>query len=165
MINYVAQLLSIVGCILLTVSCKQNTQKKVMIFQCCECVITILSTILLGGITGAIVTFTALLRNIIAAFDKSTKTSTGILVSISIIMSIITAKSFIDILPAIAGVEYTLALYKNNVKTTKMAFAMSAFLWILYDITIGAWVYITFNIVNIVICLYEVHKLNGSSTD
>lgn len=162
---YIAQLLSAVGCILLSISCKQKTQRKVMIIQCSECTVTIIATLLLGGYTGALVTLIALIRNIISAAGKSSKTSTIILITTSVILSIINANTLLDILPAIASIEYTLALYKNNVRVTKVAFAINAFLWAIYDITIGAWVYIIFNIINIAICLYEVHNLRGSSTE
>lgn len=136
-----------------------------MLMQCSECTVAIIATLLLGGYTGAIVTLIALIRNIISAVGKTSKTSTIILIATSVVLSIVNANTLLDILPAIASIEYTLALYKNNVKITKIAFAINAFLWTIYDITIGAWVYVIFNIINIAICLYEVQNLRGLSTE
>lgn len=162
---YIAQLLSIVGCILLTISCKQKTQKRVMILQCCECILSIIAVLLLGGYTGAIVTGVALIRNLLSATGKNTKLTTIMLVAASIILSLVNSKSILDMIPAIAGVTYTLALYKNNIKITKIAFAINSSLWLIYDLTIGAWVYVAFNALNTAICLYEIHKMKGLNTE
>lgn len=160
---YLAQVLSLIACLMLSISCKQKTQKRVMIIQSCETTISIIAVLLLGGYTGVIVLTVALIRNILVIIDKTSKTSTAILVIISILLSIINAKTILDILPAIASAEYTIALYKKDVKITKIAFAINAALWGIYKATIGAWVYVAFNIVNVAICIYEISKLKSLS--
>lgn len=160
---YLAQVLSIIACIVLSLSCKQKTQKRVMILQSCETTISIIAVLLFGGYTGVIVLVVALIRNILVILGKASKISTAILVIISISLSIINARTLIDILPAIASAEYTIALYKKDIKTTKIAFAINATLWGIYKATLGAWIYVAFNVTNVIICIYEIAKLKSLS--
>lgn len=160
----IANILSLISCILLAISCKKKTQEDVMKYQCIECLFSAASALLLGGITGAIVTLVALVRNLVSLAGKSNIKLSLILASISLALSVFKANSLIDMLPALASAEYTLAISKDNVKITKIAFMINNLMWLIYSVTIYNWVKVIFSTVIITVCIIELKKIKCTST-
>lgn len=159
--NFIALLcsLSMVYCGLI------KEKKKIIYIQTIEKLFSILSNLILGGITGAIMNAVGYIRNFLCYKNKLKQKEKIILIIISIVLSLsLNNIGFIGFLPLIATVLYTLLMDTPDIVAFKKLVISTTFLWVIYELYIKSYSSAIFHITNIVsnyISIYELHIYQG----
>lgn len=131
--NFIALIASILMIYVGTIKDKS----KIIFTQTIQIMITIISNIILGGITGAIINIICCIRNIFCYKEKLSKTVQTILIILSIIFSLIfNDLGLIGLLPLISTVIYTIFMNIQDVVKFKVLIMVTTFMWFIYDLTI-----------------------------
>lgn len=140
-------------------------KKETIIFvQAIQIALLVVSNVVLGGITGAIINAVSFFRNIIVYKNKLTKNKKIILISISSILTLLfNNHGLIGILPLICTIVYTSFIDTKNVIKLKWVNAFTLFLWLIYDLYIRSYTSSIFDFISIlstIVGIYQVNKIN-----
>ena len=147
--NYIisANIIALTAAILMVYSGIIKKKSKILFIQTIQCGLSIISNILLGGISGAIINGVSCIRNIL--FYKN-KLNTFIKIIISIITIIITIKfnnlKFIGLLPLISTLSYLWLMNTKNIIRFKLLIMFTMILWAIYDFSIKSYTSTIFDI-------------------
>lgn len=147
--NYIisANIIALIAAILMVYSGIIKKKSKILFIQTIQCGLSIISNILLGGISGAIINGVSCIRNIL--FYKN-KLNTFIKIIISIITIIITIKfnnlKFIGLLPLISTLSYLWLMNTKNIISFKLLIMFTMLLWAIYDFSIKSYTSTIFDI-------------------
>ena len=140
-------------------------KKETIIFvQAIQIALLVVSNIVLGGITGAIINAVSFFRNILVYKNKLTKNKKIILILISTILTIVfNNHGLIGMLPLICTIVYTSLIDTKDVIKLKEANAFTLFLWLIYDLYIRSFTSSAFDFISIIsniIGIYQINKMN-----
>ena len=174
LITYVSsQMVFIFAYIFVGLTYHVKNRKVVLRFNLLAQIAFIITYILLKAWSGVAVSVIALIRNIILIFNenKNNKTKNDDIITliiiyvISIILAIITYEGLYSLLPVLATMIYTYAVYQKNVKTYKVLGIPIQVLWIIYAISLMSIVSIfveTAMLINCFVGLIRENKTNSS---
>lgn len=129
-------------------------KKKILYFQSIQISLLIISNIVLGGITGAIINTLSLIRNIICYKDKLGKTAKIILTILAVVLSLFFNNlNFIGLFPLVSTVTYIWLMNIKDIKKFKLLLAFTVFLWFIYDITIKSYTSAIFDLMTVIVSL------------
>ena len=130
-----AQILGIIGFILAVVGSNELTTKKVFKYNILCNIFYTIQYALLGGYSGAICCFIAIIRDII--FSRFKKKIPLYLLLIYIVIVILINYSFIhnvfDIIPVLNIIAFAIALWSKDILNIKIIGAFTCFLGVIYD--------------------------------
>jgi len=147
--NYIisANIIALIAAILMVYSGIIKKKSKILFIQTIQCGLSIISNILLGGISGAIINGVSCIRNIL--FYKN-KLNTFIKIIISIITIIITIKfnnlKIIGLLPLISTLSYLWLMNTKNIIRFKLLIMFTMILWVIYNFSIKSYTSTIFDI-------------------
>ena len=128
---------------------------------------SVISNIILGGITGAIINALSLIRNTLCYKDKLGLKEK---VVITILATILTLKfnnlGYIGLLPLISTVTYIWLMNIKNVKRFKLLIIFTMLMWFIYDIVIKSYTSAIFDFMNIVaniVTLFQIKSVKKIS--
>ena len=132
------------GCSLLatitdTVSSTRKTAKGVLIAQTFSQLFYGIGAVILGGYSAAVQNFVSIVRNFAAMGGKSPKWLEWLLVALGVGLGIVFNNlGLIGWLPIVAGLEYSLAVFrfKNDERKLKWAFAICVGLYTIFNFAI-----------------------------
>ena len=139
-------------------------KKETIIFvQAIQIALLVISNIILGGITGAIINGVSFFRNIFVYKNKLTKNKKIILIIVSAILTIaFNNHGLIGILPLMCTIVYTSLIDTKDVIKLKKANAFTLFLWLIYDLYICSYTSSAFDFISIIsniICIFQIKKI------
>ena len=140
-INFIiAQIIGISALIVLMISFQRNVKEKLLKYQMISSFLYAIQYIFLGAYTGALMNFTCMIRNYIynKYQNKVPLYWLIIVVLIMIFLSMLTYSSLISLLPMIAVVLYSCALWYGNLKLVRITEVISCILFIIYNIKVLA---------------------------
>lgn len=127
-------------------------KKKIIFIQTIQLIMFVLSNIILGGFTGAIINTISCIRNIICYKDKLNKKVKIILILLSTLMSFtFNNLGFIGFFPLISTISFTLFMNTKNVIKLKYLIIFTAFLWLVYDLCINSYTSAFFDFLSIIV--------------
>lgn len=139
-------------------------KETIIIVQAIQIALLVISNIVLGGITGAIINGVSFFRNIIVYKNKLTSNKKIILIGISSILTLLfNNHGLIGLLPLICTVVYTSLIDTKDVIKLKWVNGFTLFLWLIYDLYIRSYTSSIFDFISIlsnIIGIYQVNKLN-----
>lgn len=142
-------------------------KKKILHFQTVQIGMLVISNIILGGITGAIINALSLIRNTLCYKDKLGLKEK---VVITILATILTLKfnnlGYIGLLPLISTVTYIWLMNIKNVKRFKLLIIFTMLMWFIYDIVIKSYTSAIFDFINIVaniVTLFQIKSVKKIS--
>ena len=144
-LNFVlAQILAIVACTLNMISMQCKKRKGILFYLIIGNVVGAVGLILLKAYAGALIQFVFGLQTLINYVleiknKKNTPTMVGFYIILSIIVSMITFKSWIDIIPLASAVLHTITIIQEKEKKIRIINLSSLVLWIPYYIVFNAW--------------------------
>ena len=110
----------------------------------------VLSNIVLGGITGAIINALSCIRNILCYKNKLDLKAKIILILLSTILSLIFNNlGLIGLLPVISTVVYILLMNTKDVVKFKWLSIFTMLMWLVYDLFIKSYTSAIFDFMNI----------------
>ena len=122
-----------------TLSSSRKTAKGVLLVQCLSQVFYLASTLALKGYSAAVQNAVSIFRNLAAISKKENKLVEWILVILGVVLGLVfNNRGFIGLLPVVANLEYTLAVFrfKDNERALKIAFAICIALFMIFNVAL-----------------------------
>lgn len=139
-----AQVFAVIACILNVISMQCKKRKKILFYLVIGNIIGAIGLIFLEAYAGALIQFVFGLETYVNyRLEIKGKKNTPMLVSfyilLSVIVSIITFRNWIDIIPLISAVLHTITIIQEKEKRIRCINLSSLVLWIPYYIVFSAW--------------------------
>ena len=140
----IGNIIALIASILMVYSGMLKQKKKILYFQTVQIGMSVISNIILGGITGAIINALSMIRNILCYKNKL-----GLKEKI-----IITFKfnnlGYIGLLPLISTVSYIWLMNIKDVRKFKLLIIFTMLMWLIYDVVIKSYTSAIFDFMNII---------------
>ncbi|MBR2704863.1 MAG: YgjV family protein [Clostridia bacterium] len=142
----IGNVIALVASIIMVYTGYIKIKEKIILWQTVQIGLSVVSNIVLGGITGAIINALSCVRNILCYKDKLGKKEKAVLIALSIGLSIAFNNiGWIGILPVVSTVLYILFMDIKNVRLFKYLTITTMILWMSYDFYIKCYVAGTFD--------------------
>ncbi len=157
----VANILAFIASLFMVYSGILKDKKRIIKVQAIEIFIFIVSDILVAGYSGAVINLINLIRNILVYYDKFDKKCIVLILVLSTI-SVLAFNNlgFIGLLPLFATYIYAIFMNTKDIKCFKIVMIISMLLWATYDMTIGLYTSLAFDILTIISCLVTLLMLD-----
>lgn len=153
------------GSFLLVYSGTRKQKSKIVIIQTIQILLFVISNLLLGGFTGAIINVICIIRNLLY-YKNLLKTNVKvILIILSILFTIpFNNLGFIGLLPLISNVVYILFMHLKNVVNFKLLISFTTFLWLIYDFSIKSYTSSVFDLLSIIASFIAIYQIKHSTS-
>lgn len=156
----IANIIALIASLLMVYTGVMKRKDKLVLIQTIQIGMSVLSNILLGGITGAIINTIGFVRNILCYKDKLGKLSKTLIIIASVTLSLkFNNLGFIGILPIISAISYTLFMDTKNIINFKYLTIFIMLLWGIYDFYIKAYSAAIFDFMTIFTNIFSILKL------
>ena len=135
-------------------SSSRKTVKGMLLVQCLSQLFYVLCSAVLKGYSAVVQSVVSILRNLLAISKVQSKAVEWILVILGVVLGLaFNNLGLFGLLPVIANLEYTLAIFhvKDNERMMKVAFLINAFLYAIFNIVIYNFVGIVTNMIVVVV--------------
>jgi len=155
-------IVALIASLLMVYAGSVKERKKIIYIQTLQISAFTLSTLILGGYTGAIVNLISIGRNVLCYKDKLTYNMKIILILLSIIFSLLFNNlGLLGLLPLISTVIYTLFMDVKSAIKLKLLIVFTLIFWLIYDILIRSYtsaVFDFFTIISHTVTVYQLSK-------
>lgn len=136
---YLAQLIGLIGLIILLLSFQRNSRKDLLKYQIMSSSFFSVQYLILGAMSGFVMNITMCIRNLIfSKYENVPKKYITIVVIIMTLLSLLSYDGPMSLLPCIGSIMYTISLAKSNLKITRIINVLTCTLYIIYDIKVLA---------------------------
>lgn len=140
----VAQFFGILVIVANVLSMQMKSKKQIIFMFILANLFSAINFILLQSYSGAIICSFAIIQTLINKIFEKKKVQVpriviGIYVVISIILGAITFNSFIDVIPVICSILYTMSIIQDKEKNIRRISLVNIILWIIYDVVCQAY--------------------------
>lgn len=157
-------IVALIASILMVYSGLLKQKRKIIYFQTVQIGLSVLSNIILGGITGAIINALSLVRNILCYKDKLGIKEKIIITVLAVTLSLLFNNlAFIGILPLISTVVYIWLMNIKDVTKFKILVIFTMVLWCIYDLYIKSYSSAAFDFFNIVANVVAIFRIKSHS--
>ncbi|MGN1398828.1 MAG: YgjV family protein [Erysipelotrichaceae bacterium] len=139
----IANIITVVAQVFLLYASRRKTKKDTVLFQMIFLVLINITNILLNSVTAVIVNSMAILRNLLAYYDKSNNIITVIMVVLSTTLGLLfNNNGFFGIFPVIANIAETVTILnpKSTIAQIKISGVISNSCWVIMTIAIKNYV-------------------------
>lgn len=158
----IGNVVALIASIIMVYSGYIKQKKKILYAQTIQVGLSVLSNIILGGITGAIINAISCVRNILCYKEKLNNIAKFILIILAIVLSIcFNNLGIIGFLPLISTIAYILLMNTKNVIRFKFLIIFTMILWFFYDLYIKSYTSACFDfmcIVTNIISIMQIRK-------
>ena len=151
--NYllIGNIIALIASLLMVYTGLIKKKKKIIYIQTIQIILLVISNIVLGGITGAIINAISCIRNILSYKDKlDTKAKILIILFASVLSITFNNLGFIGLLPLISIVAYTCLMNTKNITNFKLLIIFTLIMWLIYDIYIKSYTSAIFDFATII---------------
>lgn len=160
----IANIIALIASLLMVYTGIIKRKERIVIVQTIQIGLSVLSNIILGGITGAIINAISCVRNILCYKDKLGKLAKTLIIVSSIVLSLMFNNlGFIGILPIISAVVYTLFMDTKDIIKFKYLTIFIMFLWGTYDLYVKSYSSAVFDFMTIFANIFSIIKIKTSS--
>ena len=153
-------IVALVASIIMVYSGTLKGKKKILYVQSVQIGLSVISNILLKGISGAIINALSFIRNILCYKEKLGIKEKIIITVLALILTLLFNNlGFIGILPLISTILYLWFMTVNDVVKFKILIIITMLLWCVYDFTIKSYTSSVFDILTVITNLYAIIKL------
>lgn len=135
-------------------------KKKILYVQTIQIGLSVLSNIILGGITGAIINAVSCIRNILCYKEKLRNITKIVLIIIAITLSLsFNNLGLIGLLPLISTIIYISLMNTQDIIKFKCLIILTMILWFVYDLYIKSYIFAGFDFMSIVVNIISIIQL------
>lgn len=161
----IAQVIGVIALIFTMVSVHQQNKQKMLAIQVFSNFAYLAQYMCLYAWAGAAMTTIAVLRCVVFYYyeEKNKKKSLAVLLIISLLIiasGILTYEGLISILPIFVALLYTYAMWQSNMKFFRIVSVISPICWLLYDISILAFVATVASVIELVSAVFAVLRFD-----
>ena len=157
----IGNICSLVAMTLDSYSSTKKTKKDILFIQNLTLFVYGTGSIFLKGYSASVQNFVGIVRNIVAINENSPKWSHYFLIALGVILGLIFNNlGFIGLLPIIANLEYSIAIFviKDNEKLLKICFMLNVLLFTIFSFFIYNFVGVITNSIVVISCLINILK-------
>lgn len=164
MINIIiGNIVAFIASILMVYSGMLKQKRKILYFQTVQIGMSVISNIILGGITGAIINTLSMIRNILCYWDKLGVKEKIVITILAVILSFkFNNLGYIGLLPLISTVVYIWLMNIKNVKKFKLLIVFTMLMWFIYDIAIKSYASAIFDFMNIIANIITIFQIKSN---
>lgn len=157
----IGNIIALIASIIMVYSGYLKEKKKILYIQTIQIGLSVLSNIVLGGITGAIINAISCVRNILCYKEKLNNTSKIILIALATILSLcFNNLGTIGLLPLISTITYIMLMNMKNVIKFKYLIIFTMILWFFYDLYIKSYTSACFDVMCIITNVGSIIQMN-----
>lgn len=147
----IGNIIALIASILMVYSGMLKKKKKILYFQTVQIGMSVISNIILGGITGAIINALSMIRNILCYKNKLGLKEKIIITILAIILTFkFNNLGYIGLLPLISTVSYIWLMNIKDVRKFKLLIIFTMLMWLIYDVVIKSYTSAIFDFMNII---------------
>ena len=156
----IGNIIALIASLIMIYSGILKQKKKILYFQTIQIGLSVISNLVLGGISGAIINAISLIRNILCYKDKlKLKEKVVITVLATILILKFNNLGFLGLLPYISNITYIWLMNIKNVKKFKILIIFTMLMWFIYDLVIKSYTSAIFDAMTIIANLVTISKL------
>ena len=160
----IANIIALIASLLMVYTGIIKRKDRIIFIQTIQIGLSVLSNIILGGITGAIINAISCIRNILCYKEKLGKLAKALIIIASIVPSLMFNNlGFIGILPIISAVTYTLFMDTKDIIKFKYLTIFIMFLWGTYDLCIKSYSSAVFDFMTIIANIISIIKIKSAT--
>lgn len=147
----IGNIIALIASILMVYSGMLKQKKKILYFQTVQIGMSVISNIILGGITGAIINALSMIRNILCYKNKLGLKEKIIITILAIILTFkFNNLAYIGLLPLISTVSYIWLMNIKDVRKFKLLIIFTMLMWLIYDVVIKSYTSAIFDFMSII---------------
>ena len=156
----IGNIVALIASLIMVYSGYLKQKKKILYVQTIQIGLSVLSNIILGGITGAIINAVSCIRNILCYKEKLSNITKIILIIIAITLSLsFNNLGLIGLLPLISTIIYISLMNTKDIIKFKYLIILTTILWLAYDLYIKSYIFACFDFMNIVVNIISIIQL------
>ena len=156
----IGNIIALMASLLMVYSGLIKKKNKFVYIQTIQIGLFVLSNLILGGYTGAIINFIGCFRNILCYKNKLHNKEKTIIIIISVLLSLyFNNLGIIGLLPVLYLVIYTLFMNIKDIIKFKKLVIFTAILWLIYDLCINSYTSAIFDFMTIITNIFAIYKL------
>ncbi len=153
--NLLAQILGVLAIITWVISIQQREKKNVLLCQAIANSIYGIQYFLLGAMSASFMNFISFFRSWVFYDDEKKKRNTTgssflFFSFIIVVFGILTYRDIFGLIPVFITLAYSYSVWQKNLTITRWIFIIAAFVWIYYNMKVGAYVTVVGNILEII---------------
>ena len=157
----IGNILALIASTIMVYSGYLKEKKKIIYIQTIQIGLSVLSNIILGGITGAIINAISCIRNILCYKGKLNNLAKTILIILAVILSLsFNNLGIIGLLPLVSTTTYILLMNTKDVIKFKYLIIFTMILWFIYDLYIKSYTSACFDFMNVVANIVSIIQIN-----
>ena len=157
----IGNIIALIASVIMVYSGYIKEKKKILYVQTVQIGLSVISNLVLGGITGAIINAISCVRNILCYKEKLNILAKIILIILAIVLSLIFNNiGLIGLLPVVSTVTYILLMNIKDVIKFKYLIIFTMVLWLFYDIYIKSYTSACFDFLTIVTNIISIVQIN-----
>ena len=159
---YIAQIFGLFGLIILIFSFQKNNKTNLLKYQIISSLLFSIQYLCLNATTGCLMNLMTMIRNIIYKKYEDNVSILVLILTISsmIVLSMFSYNGIISLLPTIAVILYSIALYQKKMTTIRVTEVISCSLFIIYNIKVLALTGLVSTILETIFSLVAIYKFD-----
>lgn len=158
----IGNIIALVASLIMVYTGILKNKKKIIYLQTVQIGLSVISNIVLGGISGAIINGISCIRNVLCYKGMLTTMFKILIVIISIILTLLFNNlGIIGLLPLISIVVYTLFMDTKKVITLKLLIIFTMIMWLLYDFYIKSYTSSLYDLLTIITNVIALNQLRN----
>lgn len=162
----IGNIIALIASILMVLAGLQKKKKKILFIQIIQIALSVISNLVLGGYTGAIINALSCVRDILCYKDKMGTKEKIIIIILAVGLSLaFNNLGWIGLLPLIATVVYILFMSTKDVVKFKLLIIFSMIMWLIYDLYIKSYTSGVFDFMSIIaniVAIWQIKRYNYS---
>lgn len=156
----IGNIVALIGSILMVYVGILKNKKQILYVQTIQICLFVLSNIILGGISGAIINILCCVRNILCYKNRLGLKEKILITLLSIILTLLFNNlNIIGLFPLISTVVYIWLMNTKNVKKFKLLIIFTMIMWLIYDLAIKSYTSAIFDLASVVTNSISIHTL------
>lgn len=156
----IGNIIALIASIIMVCSGFLKQKNKILYVQIIPLSLYVLSNIILGGLTGALINALSCVRNILCCKDKLDLKAKIILTFLAILFLLFNNLGLIGLLPVISTVVYILLMNTKDIIKFKWLIIATSFMWFVYDLFIKSYTSAIFDFMTIVANIISIIEIS-----
>ena len=159
----IGNIIALIASILMVFAGLQKKKKKILFIQIIQIALSVISNLVLGGYTGAIINLISCVRDILCYKDKMGNKEKIIIIALAVGLSItFNNLGWIGLLPVVATVVYIIFMNTKDVVRFKYLIIFSMIMWLVYDIYIKSYTAGMFDFMSVITNLIAIYQIKNN---
>lgn len=156
----IGNIIALIASILMVLAGLQKKKKKILFIQIIQIALSVISNLVLGGYTGAIINALSCVRDILCYKDKMGTKEKIIIIIIAVGLSLVFNNlGWIGLLPLVATVVYIIFMNTKDVVRLKILIIFSMIMWLIYDLYIKSYASGVFDFMSVIANLIAILQI------